>query len=125
MTREEFIKKFAILGLASPFMVSMLASCSNNKDFSYELPSSYDGKASKYYIKHVIQNWSTKPFIQGAYSKRKGDVKKMATPVADKIYFAGEAMNIKGNTIAVHGASESAYLMLQQMLKSINQIPKS
>jgi hypothetical protein len=41
----------------------------------------------------------------------------MAAPVANKIYFAGEAMNIKGHTIAVHGASESAYLMLEQILK--------
>jgi len=82
-----------------------------------ELDEMFEGKASKYYIKHIIQNWSAEPFIQGSYSKRKGDVEKMAAPVADKIYFAGEAMNIKGNTIAVHGASESAYLMLQQMLK--------
>lgn len=82
-----------------------------------ELDEMFEGKASQYYLKHVVQNWSTEPFIQGAYSERRGNPKKMSAPVANKIYFAGEAMNTNGHTIAVHGASESAYLMLQQMLK--------
>ena len=47
---------------------------------------------------------------------RKGAVKELSTPIESKIYFAGEAMNPSGKTIAVHGASESAYLALEQML---------
>lgn len=82
-----------------------------------ELDEIFDGQASKHYLKHHIQNWTDEPFIQGSYSKQKGDPKKMAAPVAGKIYFAGEAMNIKGHTIAVHGAMESSYLMLEKMLK--------
>jgi monoamine oxidase len=44
MTREEFIKKFAVLGLASPFMASMLSSCNSSKEVVFNIPSSYDGK---------------------------------------------------------------------------------
>jgi len=40
----------------------------------------------------------------------------MASPVADKLFFAGEAMNTNGHTIAVHGASESAYIALEKTL---------
>lgn len=82
-----------------------------------ELDEIFEGKASKYYVKHVIQNWNAEPFIRGSYSEMKGNPEKMAAPVADKIYFAGEAMNTNGHTIAVHGASESAYIALEKMLK--------
>jgi len=40
----------------------------------------------------------------------------MAFPVDDKLFFAGEAMNTNGHTVAVHGASESAYIALEKML---------
>lgn len=83
-----------------------------------ELDEIFEGKASKTYLKHEVQNWSDEPFIQGSYSQRKGDPKKMAMPVANKVYFAGEAMNIKGHTIAIHGACESSYLALNEMLIS-------
>ena len=82
-----------------------------------ELDEMFDGQATKQYIKHIVQNWSQEPFIQGTYSHRKSSVETLSAPVANKIYFAGEAMNIKGNTIAVHGASESSYLMLDKMLE--------
>ena len=82
-----------------------------------ELDEMFEGKASSHYVKHIIQNWSSEPFIQGSYSTMKGNPKTMSAPVANKIYFAGEAMNTNGHTIAVHGASESAYLTLMQMLK--------
>jgi len=78
----------------------------------------FEGKASKCYLKHIIQNWSTEPFIHGSYSEMRGNVEKMSAPVVNKIYFSGEAMNTNGHTIAVHGASESAYLMLEKMLKN-------
>lgn len=82
-----------------------------------ELDEIFDGQATRYYVKHVVQNWSNEPFIQGTYSHRKSSASTLAMPVADKIYFAGEAMNIKGRTIAVHGSSESSYLILDKMLR--------
>lgn len=84
-----------------------------------ELDRIFDGQATQFYIKHVVQNWSKEPFIQGTYSHRKSSVKTLSAPIASKIYFAGEAMNPNGKTIAVHGASESAYLMLDKMLEDL------
>ena len=81
-----------------------------------ELDKMFEGMASTHYVKHIIQNWSEEPFIRGSYSEMKGNPEKMSAPVANKIYFAGEAMNTHGHTIAVHGASESAYIALENML---------
>ena len=83
-----------------------------------ELDTIFDGKASENYLKHIIQNWTNEPFIQGSYSQRKASAKKLAEPVADQVFFAGEAMNPRGKTIAVHGACESAYLAVDTMLSN-------
>ena len=81
-----------------------------------ELDELFDGQARQLYIKHLVQNWSAEPYIRGSYSQRKSSAKKMAAPVADRVYFAGEAMNPNGKTIAVHGACESAYAAIDAML---------
>ena len=83
-----------------------------------ELDEIFDGQATNCYVKHVVQNWSKEPFIQGTYSHRKSSTSTLAKPIANRLYFAGEAMNSKGNTIAVHGASESSYFMVDKMLKN-------
>ena len=83
-----------------------------------ELDEIFDGKASKCYQKSVVQNWSKEPYIRGSYSERKGNAAKMSAPLDNKVFFAGEAMNNKGRTIAVHGAIESSYLALEEMLES-------
>lgn len=82
-----------------------------------ELDAIFEGKASKYYVKHVIQNWSEEPFIQGSYSHGWSSPETLAAPVDNRLYFAGEAMNTDGNTSTVHGAAESAYAAMEQMLK--------
>ncbi|MEM9821075.1 MAG: NAD(P)/FAD-dependent oxidoreductase [Bacteroidota bacterium] len=82
-----------------------------------ELDEIFGGKASQFYVKHVVQNWSAEPFVQGSYSHGGADVEELARPVANKVYFAGEAMNTKGNTSTVHGAGESAYLALEELLR--------
>lgn len=82
-----------------------------------ELDEIFDGKASQFYVKHIVQNWSAEPFIQGSYSQGMASVETLAAPINNKIYFAGEAMNTNGNTSTVHGAGESAYLVMEEMLK--------
>lgn len=83
-----------------------------------ELDEVFDGQARKTYKKHIIQNWSQEPYIRGSYSQKKGDVKKMSMPLRNKVFFAGEAMNSKGRTVAVQGAIESSYIAIDKMLKS-------
>lgn len=89
--------------------------------FLAELDEIFDGKASANYIKHIIQNWSGEPYIQGAYSYSfDGDqneiVNILNTAVQNKIYFAGEALSIE-HQATVHGACASAYSMIAQMMK--------
>ncbi len=83
-----------------------------------ELDTIFDGKASQFYVQHIVQNWSQEPFIQGSYSHGWSSPEVLATPVNDRLFFAGEAMATNGNTSTVHGASESAYAMVEMMLTS-------
>lgn len=86
-----------------------------------KLDEVFDGKASQFYVKGAVQNWTTEPFIQGSYSHFEENIsntiRTLIEPLNDKVYFAGEAMNLNGDTSTVHGASESAYLMIRRMLQ--------
>jgi monoamine oxidase len=89
--------------------------------FLSELDEIFDGKASQNYVKHIIQNWSKEPYIQGAYSysfqgNQRNIVNEIQEPVLDKLYFAGEALSIE-NQATVHGACQSAYATVALMLK--------
>lgn len=85
-----------------------------------ELDEIYDGKASQFYQKHVIQNWSAEPYIGGSYSHFGDSFNKtidaLIEPVNNKLYFAGEAINPEGDTATVHGAGQSAYAVVEMML---------
>ena len=89
--------------------------------FIAELDEIFDGKASANYLKHIIQNWSKEPFIQGAYSytfdgSQKEIVEQLNLPVEQKIYFAGEALSIEDQAM-VQGACQSAYSAIATMMK--------
>ncbi len=83
-----------------------------------ELDKFFDGKASRHYQDHVIQNWSKETFIGGSYShydsyNRRDDLK---APLDSKIYFAGETYAEEDSIATVHGASLSAFTAVQQVL---------
>ena len=81
-----------------------------------ELDTIFDGQASKYYQKHIVQNWSAEPYIRGSYSHYHNmDAQGvLAAPIEDKIYFAGEAYAEDYST--AHGAAESAYTAVEEIL---------
>ncbi|WP_299548051.1 NAD(P)/FAD-dependent oxidoreductase [Seonamhaeicola sp.] len=86
-----------------------------------ELDDIFEGQASLNYTKHLIQNWSKEPFIKGAYSLhfngfRGAIMRKVAEPLNNKIFFAGEALS-KNNQAQVHGACETAFKAIEVMLK--------
>ena len=81
-----------------------------------ELDEIFDGQASEQYVQHIVQDWTREPYIQGSYSQRKANAEKLAESVAGRVFFAGEAMNPNGKTIAVHGASEAAYTAVAAMI---------
>jgi len=89
--------------------------------FLSELDEIFEGKATTHYKKHIIQNWSKEPYIQGAYSYsfdgNKSEIVNMVSqPLMDKVYFAGEALS-EDNQAMVQGACESAYKMIARMIK--------
>ena len=89
--------------------------------FLAELDEIFEGKASEHYVKHVIQNWSAEPFINGAYSysfdgNQRNIVSAIKEPVSGKLYFAGEALSLNHQAM-VQGACESAYATVTAMLQ--------
>ncbi|MEM8567434.1 MAG: NAD(P)/FAD-dependent oxidoreductase [Bacteroidota bacterium] len=86
-----------------------------------ELDKIFDGKASKFYVKHIVQNWSKESYILGSYSHYVDyNVRdELRRPIDGKIYFAGETYSPDENAIAtVHGAGLSAYVAVEDLLKN-------
>ncbi|MEM6802374.1 MAG: NAD(P)/FAD-dependent oxidoreductase [Bacteroidota bacterium] len=88
-----------------------------------ELDQIYDGKASTSFIEAHIEDWSKHPYIRGAYSYSKvgiGNVRSIAArQVEEKLFFAGEAMNLNGHHQTVHGAIETGYLKVLELRDSL------
>lgn len=85
-----------------------------------ELDEMFEGRASENYLKHIIQNWSDEPYIQGAYSyaipgPSEEIIEQISEPIEHKLYFAGEALSIE-NQAMVHGVVESAYGAVSRLL---------
>jgi len=106
-----------------------LTSLGNEEDIKnallQELDSMYNGQASASFISYHVQNWTTNPFIKGAYSYSTigmGDARQIsAQSINKKIYFAGEAMNFNGHHQTVHGAIETGY---KEVINILNDIKK-
>ncbi len=86
-----------------------------------ELDTIFDGKATRFYLNHIIQNWSKEPYIQGSYSyvfnqSESATIAKLKAPLDNKVYFAGEATS-SDNGATVPGAGESAYSVIEVILK--------
>ena len=83
-----------------------------------ELDQIFDGKASRFYKKHVIQNWSKSPYVLGSYSFGSDEATRIALvePINNKIYFAGEVYATPDSS-TVHGAGESAFVAVERLLK--------
>ena len=82
-----------------------------------ELDEMFDGQATKYYKKHLLQNWSKEPFIRGSYSHYNSyeDMDILGEPLANKVFFAGEALHPTDSS-TVHGAGESGYNAVVKIL---------
>ena len=67
----------------------------------------FDGQGTKNYVKHFVQNWSSDPYILGAYSVPGVSHHhrcELGKTVGGKIIFAGEHTSIKHFGL-VHGAA--------------------
>lgn len=73
-------------------------------------------------VGYLRTNWSRDPFSFGTYShiakgSQRKDHRNLAEPVAEKVYFAGEASNPDRNS-SVHAALESGRLVARQVAAS-------
>jgi monoamine oxidase len=70
-------------------------------------------------------NWRSDPYSRGAYSYGKvgsdGRFEALAAPVADTLYFAGEATDTSGNTGTVHGAIATGYRAAREICERHKQ----
>jgi monoamine oxidase len=71
-----------------------------------------------------FHDWQNDPFSRGAYSYGKvgsdGAQEELASPVAETLFFAGEATDMTGNNGTVHGAIASGYRAASQILETLN-----
>jgi lysine-specific histone demethylase 1B len=78
-----------------------------------ELDLMYAGAASKSFEQSYVQDWTREPYIQGAYSYNTvgmGQARAIAAAtIEERIYFAGEAMNLESNFQTAHGAAQTGY----------------
>jgi monoamine oxidase len=86
-----------------------------------ELDEIFEGKATQYYQRHIIQNWSTEPFIQGSYSFQETDlessINQLRQGLENKLFFAGEAITNEAPS-TVHGAGFSGIEAAKKILQS-------
>jgi len=84
-----------------------------------ELDSFYENKASSSFEDFHMVDWGKTPFIEGAYSyaapHSKGQRRKLALPLAEKLFFAGEATHHRGHPATVHGALETAERAVEEL----------
>lgn len=89
------------------------------ENYLTELDSIFNGKASKYYIDRLVQDWGAESHIDGVYSYTKPGgtlAREIARkPINNKVFFAGEAMNIRNDYGTVHGAIDSAIQALNEL----------
>jgi len=114
-----------IMGEQAEYLTTLGSDTAITAALLQELDLMYNGQASASFIASNVQNWTTNPFVKGAYSYSTvgmGDARKIATQaLGKKLYFAGEAMNTNGHHQTVHGAIETGY---REVINILNDIKK-
>ena len=114
-----------IMGEQAEYLTALGSDTAITAALLQELDLMYNGQASASFIASNVQNWTTNPFVRGAYSYSTigmGDARKIAAQaLSKKLYFAGEAMNTNGHHQTVHGAIETGY---REVINILNDIKK-
>jgi len=88
-----------------------------------------EGKLRQQLTGAYAHDWQEDPFSRGAYSYASvGGIDAataLAAPVADTLYFAGEATNCDGYNGTVHGAMATGFRAARELLQSVGLHPKS
>ena len=112
-----------VMGDQADYLTSLGTDTAITNALLQELDTMYNGQASATFKAAHVQNYSTNPFIKGAYSYSTigmGDARKIAAQSVDKkLFFGGEAMNINGHHQTVHGAVETGYREVVNVFNSL------
>ena len=85
------------------------------------LRSSFGNKVDKYFTKSHVTLWGKDKFYAGSYSRAQPGKehlrKNLKSPVANKIFFAGEAISTNYGT--VHGADMSGKEVVLDLIKTL------
>lgn len=123
-TNDNILLAF-IMGEQAEYLTSLDSNTAITNALLQELDLIYSGQASASFISAHVQNWTTNPFVKGAYSYSTvgmGNARTIAAqPIENKLFFAGEAMNINGHHQTVQGAIETGYREVINILKNINK----
>ena len=111
-----------IMGEQAEYLNSLGNDAAITQALLAELDGMYNGQASQSFIDSYVENWAANPFVKGAYSYSTIDMGNARTiaakPVAGKLFFAGEAMNLNGHHQTVHGAVETGYREVINLIES-------
>ena len=104
-----------------------------------ELDAVYQGQATRFIrrdldnpndstnLLYLVKDWTKDEYIKGGFSyplvgTTNADRKDLSLPLADKLYFAGEATDVDGDSGTVSGALNSAARVVEEVVKSIRGI---
>ena len=114
-----------IMGEQAEYLTSLGSDAAITNALIQELDIMNNVQASASFIASHVENWTTNPYIKGAYSYSTigmGDARKIASQaLSEKLYFAGEAMNTNGHHQTVHGAVETGYREVINILTDIKK----
>lgn len=112
-----------VMGEQAEYLSSLGSNAAITNALLQELDSMYNGQATASFIASHVQDWTTNPFVKGAYSYSTvgmGDARMIASvSINKKLYFAGEAMNNNGHHQTVQGAVETGYREVMNLLKDL------
>lgn len=124
-TTNDHVLMAFIMGEQAEYMNSLGSDLLITNALLQELDVIYAGQATPAFVSSWIVDWTNHPFIRGAYSYSTvgmGDARKVAAQsIDDKLFFAGEAMNINGHHQTVHGAVETGYNAVISLLNSVKK----
>jgi len=87
-----------------------------------------ESKLSQQMTGAFMHDWQQDPFSRGAYSYASvggfDAARALATPVAETLYFAGEATNCDGYNGTVHGAMATGFRAAEELLQSLGARPQ-
>lgn len=113
-----------IMGEQAEFLSQLKNDAELLKLLLQELDEMFDGQASLQFQKAHVEDWYKRPYIKGAYSYSTPGIGNARTisaePVQNKLFFAGEAMHTNGHHQTVHGAMETAELVVKKIATLIN-----